>query len=91
MNKNRFFSLLVIVTLAALAALTISQVAAVDRLVSASSSAVNRCPAPEVNHASVHMVYVESLGRWMPYMDQGPTGVDGGLIQVLSDRRTCSQ
>jgi hypothetical protein len=91
MNKNRFFNLAIIVVLIAMAALTVSQAMAASSLVSADPSASDQCSAPGVNFSSVHMVYAESTGRWMPYTDNGPTGVDGGLIQLLSARRSCSQ
>jgi len=40
---------------------------------------------------SIHTVYVQELGMWVPYTEDGPTGVDGGLIYLLSSYRTCSR
>lgn len=91
MNKNRFFNLVVIGALAVMAALTTSQAVAADRLASDNSSTSSLCSNPDVNHSSIHMVYVERLGRWMTYTNKGPTGVEGGLIQLLNDRRYCSK
>jgi hypothetical protein len=91
MHINRFFNLVVIVALAIVAALTISQAAAADQLAAVNSSTANLCSTPDLNHSSIHMVYVDRLERWMTYTDNGPTGVDGGLAQLLNDRRFCSK
>jgi hypothetical protein len=95
MKKNRLFNFVVILALASMAALTISQVAATNRLVSAASNggaaADEQCSALGVDRSSIHMVYVERVGAWMPYTQNGPTGVDGGLLQLLSERQACSQ
>ena len=99
MNKNRLSNLMVVVALAVMAALTISQVAATNRVVSAASGSgasvsippAEQCSAPDVDRSSIHSVYVKELGRWMTYTDQGPTGVDGGLIQLFSDSQSCSR
>ena len=39
---------------------------------------------------SIHTEYVNELGRSMIYTEDGPTGVDGGLIYLLSNYRSCS-
>jgi hypothetical protein len=100
MKKNRFFNLIVIVSLAVMAVLTISQMTAANRLVSAASNdraessepvAEEPCAASTTALPFIHMVYVERTGTWVPYTQDGPAGVDGGLIQLLNDRRTCSQ
>jgi hypothetical protein len=102
MNKNRFFNLLVIVALAIMAALTINQVAAADRISSAASNGAASlssqaghltsgfCAAPEASRSAIQTVYVERSGSWMPTINGVPTGVEGGLGQVLNDRRSCS-
>jgi hypothetical protein len=103
MNKNLFFNLIVIMVLAVMAALTISQAAAANRIESAASnqktfisgqanqlSSVG-CAALGVSGSPIQMVYVERSGAWIPFEDGVPTGVEGGLLQLLNDRRSCSK
>ena len=92
MNKNRFFNLVVIVALAVMAALTINQVAAANRLVSGESNLRTSysCSAPGAVHSPIRTEYEAGRGGWVISTDDGPTGVDGGLIQLLNDRRACS-
>jgi hypothetical protein len=40
--------------------------------------------------SSIHTVYVEEIGMRVSYTEDGPTGVDGGLMNLLSAYRTCS-
>jgi len=40
--------------------------------------------------SSIHTVYVEEIGMLVSYTEDGPTGVDGGLMNLLSAYRTCS-
>ena len=99
MNKNRLFNLVVVVSLAALAALTISQAVATDQLVSAasddkvaaSSQISGPCTASGEEHALIHTAYDPKRGVWVTYMGDTPTGVDGGLIELLSNRSSCSK
>jgi hypothetical protein len=95
MKENRLFNLVVILALAAMAALTISQAMATNRLVAAASNggtaADEQCSALGVDRSSIHMVYVEQARTWLPYTKNAPTGVDGGLLQLLSERQACSQ
>lgn len=99
MKKNRLFSLVVIVSLAVMAALTISQAVATNRLVSAasddkvaaSSQTSGLCAAPGEESASVHTAYDPNRGAWVIYSGDIPTGVDGGLIELLSNRSSCSK
>ena len=42
------------------------------------------------SHYSLHNEYIQGTGRWIPFTEAGPTGVDGGLIQLLSSYRICS-
>ena len=98
MNKNNFFNLIVIVALAVMTALTISQVAAANRIESAASNGKTSisgqtdylssvgCAALGVSGSPIQMVYVLRSGAWIPFKNGIPTGVDGGLLQLLNDR-----
>ena len=99
MKKNSLFSFAMILTLVMVAAFTINQVVAANRLVSAASSdgtAPNHllagapCSASDLDRSSIHVVYVEQFGAWMPSTNNGSIGMDGGLLELLSDRRTCA-
>ncbi|HEY6072788.1 MAG TPA: hypothetical protein VIV15_05170 [Anaerolineales bacterium] len=39
---------------------------------------------------TIRSVYMQGARSWFPRTPNGPTGVDGGLIQVLSGSRSCS-
>lgn len=39
---------------------------------------------------SIRNGYVEGMNMWLPQTEDGPTGVDGGLINLLSSYRACS-
>jgi hypothetical protein len=97
MFKNRSFVMLITATLVLMAALLITQALAVAQVVTttqsqipgAPSSVGPSCPLSAADLHSIHGVYVKEIGRWLPYTSQGPMGVDGGAIELLS--RTCSR
>ena len=85
MSANRWFNLIVIPTLVVAAVLTIAGALATAQLVSAASSAAS-CPrAMTVSSGHIQGTYVVA-GR-----NSSPTGVEGGLLALLSGDRTCSQ
>jgi hypothetical protein len=49
------------------------------------------CDFPAVERSTIHRVFVEQMDTWVTYTESGPTGVDGGLIELLSNERACSQ
>jgi hypothetical protein len=87
MFKNRLFNILVIAALVVVTALTIQQALETTKVVSAATSV---CTIPPVNRSSIRSAYVQEKGMWVSLSDSGPTGVDGGLLHLLSDYRTCS-
>jgi hypothetical protein len=98
MNNNRFFNFMVIVVLVVVAALTISQAAAGEHLVSndsdgkpASNSPTSYCSTPGASLSAIHSSYDSRIGAWVIRTESDPTGVDGGLIQLLNDLRFCSE
>ena len=88
MFKNRLFSILVITALVVVTALTIQQALETTRVVSAAASV---CTIPPVDRSSIRSAYMQEKGVWVSLSDNGPTGVDGGLLHLLSDYRTCSK
>lgn len=93
MSKIRLFNLLVIIALVVLVGLTVREASATSAVIAHDSSA-SRSSSECVSlpaHSSIHSVYVKEIGSWMSYTEDGPTGIDGGLIHLLSEYRTCSQ
>jgi hypothetical protein len=43
------------------------------------------------SHYSVHSEIIPETGTTLPYTEDGPAGLDGGLIHLLSNYRTCSR
>jgi len=92
MLTNRFVNLLIVIALVALVGLTVREVYATSAVIADdSASRLNSECASLPARASIHTEYVKEMGAWMTYTEDGPTGVDGGLIYLLSNYRTCSQ
>jgi len=99
MSKNRLFNAFIIAALVLMAALTIQQslettkvaLAAGESDQAQSSLAAPVCDNPSVERSSIRRVYVEQMNTWLTYTDGVPTGVDGGLIHLLSNARVCSK
>lgn len=90
MFNRRLFNIFVVVALLVVIGLTVREVAATALLVSSSKSTEAICASLPSRH-SIRTEYVQESGIWMTYSEDGPTGVDGGLIQLLSDYRDCAQ
>jgi hypothetical protein len=93
MFKNRLFYVVIAITLGIVITLTIREAAAMAEIMprTDSSKEANALTCASLpSHYSLHTEYVKELGRWMSYTEDGPTGVDGGLIYLLSSYRTCS-
>ena len=88
MFKNRLFSTLVIAALVVVTALTIQQALETTKVVSAAASV---CTIPPVERSAIRSTFVQEKGTWVSLSVSGPTGVDGGLLHLLSDYRTCSK
>jgi hypothetical protein len=86
MFKNRLFNLLVAAALVMVVALTVREAFATASL--AAHTATVQCNSLP----SRYSIHTKNVGgtRWT-YTEDGPTGVDGGLIQLLSSYRTCSR
>jgi hypothetical protein len=87
---NRMFNILVSVTLVVMAALTLQQAAGVSSVAKAASAlSANPAASPAQclrlePHQSITASYVKDMNMWVARSEEGPTGVDGGLIYVLS-------
>lgn len=99
MKKNRFLNIFLIAALTLMVALTIQGAVATAQVALAAGNvdqgnapaAAPLCDFPAVERQTIHRVYVEQMDTWITYTDRGPTGVDGGLIELLSGSRDCSQ
>ena len=90
MFSNRLFNIFVVIALIAIIGLTVREVAATAAVVSSTNSANTACyDLP--SQASIHTEYSKESGTWMTYSEAGLTGVDGGLIYLLSARQACGR
>ena len=93
MLKNRIFNIFIIAALIVLVGFTVREASATSAVITSDSSASpssSECASLPAR-SSIHSVYVKEMGTWMTYTEDGPTGVDGGLIHLLSEYRICSQ
>lgn len=85
MSANRWFNLIVIPTLVVAAVLTLAGALATAQLVAAAPAAAS-CPrAMVVSSGRVQGTYVVAGSNSIP------TGVEGGLLALLSGDRTCGE
>jgi hypothetical protein len=93
MPRNRLFNLLIGIAIAIVIALTFQESASPASIIPRTSSSerirTSEC-ASLPSRYSIHAEYVSELGRSVIYTENGPTGVDGGLIYLLSNYRSCS-
>jgi hypothetical protein len=87
---NRMFNLFVVIALIVIILLTVREVAATTSVVSSTGSDDKVCETLP-SHLSIHTEYNNETKTFMTYTEDGPTGVDGGLIYLLSSRRTCAK
>lgn len=89
MLKNLLFNLLIAMALILLVALTVREVYATSITVS-QTNAAHRCDELP-SRSSIHTESVKETGTRLTYTEDGPTGVDGGLQELFTTYRTCSQ
>ncbi|HVF25075.1 MAG TPA: hypothetical protein VNA23_04255 [Anaerolineales bacterium] len=87
MFKNRLFNVLIAVALVIALALTVREAYATS-LLSSEGHTVAACESLPSRY-SIHTEYLPEADMWIIRTEDGPTGVDGGLIQLLSNYRTC--
>ncbi len=88
MSRNQLFNLVIAIALVIVIGFTVREAAATSDVTSKSERVLrcNSLPSPY----SIHSEVDESGTRWL-YTEDGPTGVDGGLVELLSSYRTCSR
>ena len=99
MKKNRLLNIFVVAALALMFALTIQGAFQTTKVAMAAGTSDQTdllvgaplCDFPAVERSTIHRVFVEQMNTWVTYTENGPTGVDGGLIHLLSDSDTCVQ
>jgi hypothetical protein len=94
MLKNRLFNLFIAVALVMLIALTVREAFATTNIAS-HASAVNEAARVECDSLpsllSIHTERIQGTGVQLIYSEAGPTGVDGGVVYLLSAYRTCQE
>ena len=92
MKIRHLINLIVAVVLMIVVGLTIREAAVTTIIISqtdpSSRSSVACASLP--SRYSIRSEYVQAMDTWLTVTEDGPTGLDGGLIQLLSDYRTCS-
>lgn len=93
MKYHRLFDLIVAVALLVMVGLTIREAAAttiaITQADAASQSSVACASLP--SRYSIRSEYVQAMDNWVIVTEDGSTGIDGGLIQLMSDYRTCTK
>jgi hypothetical protein len=94
MQNSRLFNVLIAIALVIVVALTVREAFATGNIVS-QTNATNGAKTLECaslpSHYSIHTEYVKETGTRLTYTEDGPTGIDGGLMSLLSAYRTCSR
>jgi hypothetical protein len=89
MPKNSLFNILIAISLVIVVALTVREALATSITTSQTDVAVKCDSLP--SHYSIHTETVKTTGTRLTYTEDGPTGIDDGLMSLLSDYRTCSR
>jgi hypothetical protein len=87
MLRNRWFTLLIGTASVLVVALTAREVFATVAITS-QPEAISGC-ASLPSRYTIHTAYVKEAGISVPYTEAGPTGVDGGLLELMSAYRNC--
>ncbi len=90
MFTRRLFNIFVAVALLVVIGLTVREVAATTVLISTAGSTKMACGDLSSMY-SIRTEYVEERKAWVSYTEDGPTGVDGGLIYLTSVARSCTR
>ena len=94
MFRNRLFNLLIAIALVLVVALTVREAFATSILTSQEGAArqTNSLECSTLpSRYSIHTEPLEATGTRLTYTEDGPTGIDGGLINLMSNYRTCSR
>jgi hypothetical protein len=94
MLPNRLFNSFVAMALVIVVAITVREAAATAIVISDPHSIKGGEMVACLSLASrdsIRTEYEQELDRWVVRTEEGPTGVEGGLIELLSNYRTCSR
>lgn len=89
MSNSRLFKLLIALGLVLALALTVREAVATT-IVTSEGNAAKEC-ASLPSQYSIHSEYMKEADMWIFRTEEGPTGVDGGLLSLLSNYRACSR
>ena len=89
MLRHGLFNLLIAIALVVVTAITAREAVATTVLRSQGNKA-GVCASLPSRH-SLRTEYVKEANMWVVRTENGPTGTDGGLIDLLSDYRSCSR
>ena len=92
MNTQRLVNLFIVIALLAAIVLTVREAAAISILTSRADSVSHsgtECADLPARH-SIHNEYDSERGAWVTVSEDGPTGIDGGMVQLFSEYRKCS-
>jgi hypothetical protein len=87
MSRNRLFNLIIAIALVIVLVFTVREAAATS-IVTSEKEFVVRCHSLPSLY-SIHSEYVEKAGIVVVQTEAGPTGADGGLIDLLSRYQSC--
>jgi hypothetical protein len=89
MLRHRLFNLLIAIALVIVTAFTVREAVATT-IVRSQGNRASVC-ASLPSHHSIRTEYVKEANMWVMRTENGPTGTDGGLIELLSNFRACSR
>lgn len=94
MLKYRLLNIFIAFTLVMLIAITVREAFATTNIAS-TGGAVNEAASIECDslpsRLSIHTERIQGTGVQLIYSEAGPTGVDGGVVYLLSAYRTCQE
>jgi hypothetical protein len=94
MSKNRFFNIFISIALVIVVALTVREAYATSILTSQAEfvqhTSSKECSSLPSRY-SIHTEALKATGTRLTFTENGPTGIDGGLMDLMSNYRTCSR
>jgi hypothetical protein len=94
MFRNRLFNVFVALVLILVVALTAREAFATAGIISQAGASADLSSARCLtlpSQMSIQTVYVQEKGMWVASSGGHPTGVDGGLMDLLRTYPTCSR
>jgi hypothetical protein len=92
MFKNRLFNLFIAISLVIVIALTVQEARATAAVITSSTKGAKTVACESLpSRYSLQTKNVKEAELWVVYTEDGPAGIDGGLIYLLSNYRTCSR